>query len=93
MFYDVVDGIYFIEFELKDTKDTAKSASYLDTDSEGPLRVKFYDTIINFNVSIVSLLFIYLCMCQHSSSTCIWSLYLSADRIFLNLWLLLWYTW
>jgi hypothetical protein len=30
MFYDVVDGIKFIEFELKDTKDTPKSASYLD---------------------------------------------------------------
>ena len=48
-----------------DVKDTAKSASYLvlhlDTDSEDPLRGKFYDTINNFNVSIVSLLF-YICV-------------------------------
>ena len=40
MFYDVVDDIKFIELELKDTKDTPKSASYLDihlaTNSEGP---------------------------------------------------------
>ena len=36
MSYDVVDGIKFIEFELKDTKDTPKSASYLATNSEGP---------------------------------------------------------
>jgi hypothetical protein len=42
--------------------------------SEGPLRGKFDDTINNFNVSIVNWLFICLCMCQHSSSTCIWSL-------------------
>ena len=73
MFYDVVDGIYFIQLELKDVKDSAKSASYLvlhlDTDSEDPLRGTFYDTINNFNVSIVSLLFIYLCIYQHSSST------------------------
>jgi hypothetical protein len=44
MFYDVVDGIKFIEFELKDTKDTLKSASYLEihleTNSEGPLIAK-----------------------------------------------------
>ena len=40
MSYDVADGIKFIEFELKDTKDTPKSASYLDihlaTNSQGP---------------------------------------------------------
>jgi hypothetical protein len=48
------------------------------------LRTNFYDTINDFNISIVSLLFIYLCMCQHSSSTCIWSLYLSADHIFID---------
>jgi hypothetical protein len=44
MFYDVVDGIKFIEFELKDTKDTPKSAScldiHLDTNSEGPVILK-----------------------------------------------------
>ena len=40
MSYDVVGGITLIEFELKDTKDIPKSASYLDihlaTNSEGP---------------------------------------------------------
>ena len=45
-----------------DTKDKAKSASYLDLHIDT-------DTINNFNVSIVSLLFIYLCICQHSSNT------------------------
>ena len=79
---------FSIYITIKDTKDTAKYASYLDlhldTDSKGPLRAKFYDTIND------TFVFIYLCMCQYSSSTYIWSYYLSADRIFLNLWLLLW---
>ena len=56
------------------------------------LKTDFYDTINDFNISIVSLLFIYVCICQHSSNTCIWSLYLSADCIFLNLRLLIWST-
>jgi hypothetical protein len=52
---------------IKDTKDTAKYASYLDlhldTDSKGPLRAKFYYTINDFHVSIVSLLHLYLYIC------------------------------
>jgi len=44
---DFVDRIYPIELEIKDTRYTDKSASYLDLhleiDSEGWLRTKLYD--------------------------------------------------
>ena len=46
-FGDLVDCIYPIELEIKDTTDTDRSASYLDLhlkiDSEGRLRTKLYD--------------------------------------------------
>ena len=46
-FGDFVDRIYPIELEIKDTTDTARSASYLDLhieiDSEGRLRSKLYN--------------------------------------------------
>jgi hypothetical protein len=46
-FDDFVNRIYAIELEMKDTTDTARSASYLDLhpkiDSEGLLRMKFND--------------------------------------------------
>ena len=46
-FGDFVNRIYPIEFEIKDTTDTERSASYLDLhieiDSEGRLRTKLYD--------------------------------------------------
>jgi hypothetical protein len=46
-FGDFVDRIYPIEFEIKDTTDTERSASYLDLhlgiDSERWLRTKLYD--------------------------------------------------
>ena len=46
-FDELVDRIYPIEFEIKDTTDTDMSASYLDLqlalDSEGRLRTKLYD--------------------------------------------------
>ena len=46
-FGDLVDRIYPIELEIKDTTDTDRSASYLDLhlkiDSEGRLRTKLYD--------------------------------------------------
>jgi hypothetical protein len=32
-------------------------------------------------------------MYQHYSSTCIWSIYLSSDAIFQNLWFILWFPW
>jgi hypothetical protein len=44
MFGDFVDRIYHIKLEIKDTTDTARSASYLDLhleiDNEGRLRTK-----------------------------------------------------
>ena len=50
-FGDVVDRIYPIELEIKDTTNTDRSASYLDlhlgTDSEGWVRTKLYS---NFNI-------------------------------------------
>jgi len=46
-FGDIVDRIYPIELEIKDTTDTDRSASYLDVhlgiDSEGRLRTHLYD--------------------------------------------------
>ena len=59
---DFVDIIYPIKREIKDTTDTDRSASYLDlhleTDSEGQLRTKLYDTIDDLNFPIVNFSFI-----------------------------------
>ena len=80
--------LYPIELEIKDTTDTDRSASYLDLhieiDSEGRLRTKLYDKRDNFNFPIVNFPLII----AHSSSTCIWSIYLSDDTIFQSLWFL-----
>ena len=52
-FGDFVDRIYPIELEIKDTRDTNRSASYLDLhleiDSEGWLRTQLYDKRDYFN--------------------------------------------
>ena len=87
-FGDFVDRNYTIELEIKDTTDTDRSASYLDlhleVDSESRLKTKF-STKEMFQFSYCELS-IY--MQQHSSSTCIWSIYLSDDTIFHSLWFL-----
>jgi hypothetical protein len=61
-FGDFVDRIYPIELEINDTKDTDRSASYLDLnleiDSEGRLRTKLYDKRDDFNFPIVNFPFI-----------------------------------
>ena len=61
-FGDFVDRIYPIELEIKDTKDTDRSASYLDLhleiDSEGRLRTKLYDKRDDLNFPIVNFPFI-----------------------------------
>ena len=61
-FGDFVDLIYPIEFEIKDTTDTDRSASYLDLhleiDSEGRLRTKLYDKRDDFNFPIVNFPFV-----------------------------------
>ena len=61
-FGDYVDRIYPIELEIKDTTDTARSASYLDLhleiDNEGRLRTKLYDKRDDFNFPIVNFPFI-----------------------------------
>jgi hypothetical protein len=72
-------GIIWIE--IKNTIDTAMSASYFDLhpdiDSEGLLRTKLYDTRVDFNSPLWFFPFTDY-MWQLSSITCIWSiLYLS----------------
>ena len=61
-FGDFVDCIHPIEFEVKDTTNTDRSASYLDLhldiDSEGRLRKKLYDKRDDFNFPIVNFPFI-----------------------------------
>jgi hypothetical protein len=61
-FGDFVDRINPIEFEIKDTTDTDRSASYLDLhleiDSEGRLRTKLYNKRDYFNFPIVNFPFI-----------------------------------
>jgi hypothetical protein len=58
----LVDRIYPIELEIKDTTDTYRSASYLDLlleiDSEGRLRAKLCDKRDDFNFPIVNFPFI-----------------------------------
>jgi hypothetical protein len=53
---DVVDRIYPIELEIKDTTDTDRSPSYIDLhleiDSEVRLRTKLYDKRDDFNFPI-----------------------------------------
>jgi hypothetical protein len=49
-FGDCVDRIYSIELEIKDTTDTDRSDSYLD--SPGRLRTTLYDKRDDFNFSI-----------------------------------------
>ena len=62
-FCDFVDHIYPIELEIKDTTDTAMSASYLniqlEIDSYSRLRTKLYDKRIAFNFPIEN--FPYIC--------------------------------
>ena len=59
-FGDLVDHIYPIELEIKDTTDTDRSASYLDPllESEGRLRTNFNDKRHDFNFPIVNFPFI-----------------------------------
>ena len=75
---DFVDCIYSIELEIKYTTDTDISASYLDLhlaiDSEGWLKTKPYDNRDDYNFPHCELS-IY--MQQHSSSICIWGIYIS----------------
>ena len=53
-FGDFVDRIYPIEFEIKDITNTYRSASYLEIDSEGRLRMKLYDKRDDFNFPIAN---------------------------------------
>ena len=61
-FGDYVDRIYPSELEIKDTTETARSASYLDLhleiDSEGRLKTKLYDKRDDFSFPIVNFPFL-----------------------------------
>jgi hypothetical protein len=60
--FNFVDPIYSIEFEIKDTTDTARAALYPDIhikiDSEGQLRTKLYDKRDDFYFLIVNFPFL-----------------------------------
>jgi hypothetical protein len=80
--------IYPIELEIKDTRDTDRSSSYLDLhfdiDSEGRLRTKLYDKRNEFNFPIVNFPFI----CSNIPAAPAYGVYLSVDTIFQSLWFL-----
>ena len=76
-FGDFVDRIYLIELQIKDTTDTARSASYLDInlkiDSDVWVRTKPYDKGNDYNFRIVNLPFI----CNNISEVPAYRIYLS----------------
>jgi len=76
-FGDFVDRIFPIELEIKDTTDTARSASYLDLhleiDSECRLRTKLNDKRDYFNFPIVNIPFI----CSNIPAAPAYGLYMS----------------
>ena len=80
--------IYPIELEIKDTRDTDRSSSYIDLhfdiDSEGRLRTKLYDKRNEFNFPIVNFPFI----CSNIPAAPAYGVYLSVDTIFQSLWFL-----
>ena len=79
-FGDVVDRIYPIELEIKDTTDTDRSASYLDLhlemDSENRLRTKLYDKRDDLNFPIVNFPFI----CSNIPAAPTYGVYISQIR-------------
>ena len=84
---EFVDRIYSIEFEITDTTDADRSASYLEIDSEGLLRTKLYDKRDDFNLPIVNFAFI----CSNIPAAPAYGvpgIYLSVDTIFQSLWFL-----
>jgi len=76
-FGDFADRIYPIELEIKDTRDTERSASYLglhlEIGSEERLRTNLYDKIYDFNFTIVNFPFI----CSNIPAAPAYGVYLS----------------
>ena len=76
-FGDFVDRIYPIEFDIKNTTDTDRSASYIDLhleiDSRGRLRRKLYNKRDDLNVPIVNFPFI----CSNFSTAPAYGVYIS----------------
>jgi hypothetical protein len=82
IFHNYVHLIYPDELEMKNTKESDKSASYLDIllniDSNGRLIISLYDKCDYFDFAIVN--FPFLCS-KHTAFTCLWCIYLSVDSI------------
>ena len=74
-FGDFVDRIYPIDFEINDTTDAARSASYLhlEIDSEGRIRTNLYDKRDDVNLPIVNFPFI----CSKIPATPAYGVYIS----------------
>jgi len=76
-FGDYLDNIYPKELEIKDTTDSAKSASYLDLlleiDEEGKLMTKLYDKRDDFSFQIVNFPF----LCGNIPSAPAYGVYIS----------------
>ena len=76
-FGDFFDRRYPIELEIKDTTDTARSASYLylhlEIDSEGWLTTKLYNKLDYFNFPIVNFPFI----CSNIPAAPVYGAYIS----------------
>ena len=80
--------MYNTELEIKDTTDTARSASYRDIHIENlqlhQIRIKLYDKRDDFNFPIVNFPFI----CSNIPAAPAYGIYLSDDTIFRSLWFL-----
>ena len=77
---------------MKDTTDTARSASYIDIhleiDNERRLRTNIYDKSDDFYFLIVNLNHLYVATFKHLLN--MEYIYLSVDPIFQSLWFLSW---
>ena len=76
--------LYPIESEIKDTTDTAKSASdlHLEIESDDLLRTKASDKGDGFNFPIVNFPF----SCGNIPAVHVYGVYISVDAIYLSLW-------
>jgi hypothetical protein len=73
----LVDHIFTVELEIKDTTDATRPASYLilhlKIDSEVRLKIKFYDKIDGFNFPIVN----FPSLCNSIPAATVYEVYIS----------------
>ena len=81
MVYIIYVLIYPAELEVKETTDTASSASFLDLylefDDSGQISTKIYDKRDDFNFKIINYKYVQ----QYTSFSCIWCLNLAIDSL------------